>query len=495
MIECLVCGEGFKIITPTHLRKHNLTTMEYKEQYSVECLWGEKSRKDVTGKNHHGYKPRITFNCEHCGKEKSQLPCIYNNREYHFCGITCANKWQATENNPNFKKPVEFLCEYCGKKCSQPSRQYNENKHHFCGTKCSEKWHTGKNSGRYKPKIVFECDNCKIRCQSNLGTYNLRKHHFCSRKCKSEWQTKPRVHFTCSFCGKELIRIEDNKEYHFCDQECYSGWNKGKNNPKYVPMFVSNCDYCGKEISQTLASYDNSKTHFCNRECFDKWHIGENCGSYKWDKVQCICDNCGKDIEVCVSTFLRCKHNFCGIECYSEALYDRTLYPERKTFGSYYTDASPDEYKERCKKNSQRFTPEQRLLKSEQSKRMWNSSGYRKSHSGENHPLWKGGDISYGPDWTNTLRESIRIRDNYTCQECGRLQMENDRLFPVHHIDNDTYNNNPLNLITLCRSCHTKVTWSIKLCDDNKWLYESRFRIHTHKVVLEQPGTFQQKYI
>ena len=99
MVECLVCGEEFKTITPTHLKKHSLTTMEYKEKYDVKCLWDERTRSGVSGKNHHGYKPRTTFNCEHCGKEMSQLPCIYNNREHHFCGITCANKWRATESN------------------------------------------------------------------------------------------------------------------------------------------------------------------------------------------------------------------------------------------------------------------------------------------------------------------------------------------------------------------------------------------------------------
>lgn len=67
------------------------------------------------------------------------------------------------------------------------------------------------------------------------------------------------------------------------------------------------------------------------------------------------------------------------------------------------------------------------------------------------------GEISLGiyPEyWTETLRRSIRERDNYVCQLCSLIQ--GDITFSVHHIDYDKKNCNPTNLITLCRSCHTK---------------------------------------
>jgi len=72
---------------------------------------------------------------------------------------------------------------------------------------------------------------------------------------------------------------------------------------------------------------------------------------------------------------------------------------------------------------------------------------------GENSPAWKGG-ISFEPysvDWTKTLRKSIRQRDKYICQICGK-----EPAVHVHHIDYDKKNNNPDNLITLCRKCHGK---------------------------------------
>lgn len=76
--------------------------------------------------------------------------------------------------------------------------------------------------------------------------------------------------------------------------------------------------------------------------------------------------------------------------------------------------------------------------------------------SGENSPHWKGGKSfePYTLDWTKTLRRSIRERDKYTCQLCGELQ--SDITFSVHHIDYDKKNCDPNNLITLCKSCHSK---------------------------------------
>ncbi len=77
-------------------------------------------------------------------------------------------------------------------------------------------------------------------------------------------------------------------------------------------------------------------------------------------------------------------------------------------------------------------------------------------HKGDKSFFWQGG-ISYEPygkDWTNSLKRSIRERDNYVCRMCSDIQ--NEITFVVHHIDYDKKNNNPTNLITLCRKCHNK---------------------------------------
>lgn len=57
----------------------------------------------------------------------------------------------------------------------------------------------------------------------------------------------------------------------------------------------------------------------------------------------------------------------------------------------------------------------------------------------------------YTHGFTDKLKREIKLRDKNTCQKCGKM---ND--LDVHHIDGDRLNNNPKNLITLCKKCHRK---------------------------------------
>jgi hypothetical protein len=83
-------------------------------------------------------------------------------------------------------------------------------------------------------------------------------------------------------------------------------------------------------------------------------------------------------------------------------------------------------------------------------------SYYSKLKKGPLASNWRGGKSyeEYTIDWNETLRKSIRERDNYTCQLCSKQQ--GDTAFHVHHIDYEKKNCNPLNLITLCINCHMK---------------------------------------
>jgi hypothetical protein len=77
--------------------------------------------------------------------------------------------------------------------------------------------------------------------------------------------------------------------------------------------------------------------------------------------------------------------------------------------------------------------------------------------AGSANPNWRGGgSYTRGADWVQ-IRRSIRKRDNYTCQRCGKP--EKSRRHDVHHkipwrISQD---NSPENLITLCMNCHRTV--------------------------------------
>ena len=75
---------------------------------------------------------------------------------------------------------------------------------------------------------------------------------------------------------------------------------------------------------------------------------------------------------------------------------------------------------------------------------------------GENSPTWKGGIsyIKYNKIWKKRgFREQIRQLDKFICFLCGDSNSKD-----VHHINYIKHDCSPLNLITLCKKCHTVTT-------------------------------------
>jgi hypothetical protein len=82
-----------------------------------------------------------------------------------------------------------------------------------------------------------------------------------------------------------------------------------------------------------------------------------------------------------------------------------------------------------------------------------------------NNPNWQGGigKLPYAYEWTESLREEIRIRDEYKCQVCNLQEKSLKGLhkkLPIHHIDYDKRNCQKENLITLCNSCNIKANYN-----------------------------------
>jgi hypothetical protein len=90
----------------------------------------------------------------------------------------------------------------------------------------------------------------------------------------------------------------------------------------------------------------------------------------------------------------------------------------------------------------------------------WNkgSKGLQKATSGsfrpgKLNPSWNGGGrLRYAEGFTTKLRNTIRQRDNFTCQICFKKEVN-----VVHHKDKNKTNHAMKNLITLCSSCHRKL--------------------------------------
>lgn len=108
------------------------------------------------------------------------------------------------------------------------------------------------------------------------------------------------------------------------------------------------------------------------------------------------------------------------------------------------------------------YTSERRFKHSELMMEKWKNLEYIDKYTGENHWNWQDGKSfePYGVEFNDELKEQIRRRDNYICQECGIIQEKIERKLDVHHIDYNKKNNKPENLICLCPSCHSKTNYN-----------------------------------
>jgi len=170
------------------------------------------------------------------------------------------------------------------------------------------------------------------------------------------------------------------------------------------------CLTCNKKILRYYATIKNNKNCFCSNKCHADWsskHLsGKN--SLWWRRIIVKCKTCNKKFYRKPYDIKRCKNDFCSLEC--------------------------------------------------------RNIGYSKYHKGKNAHTWLGG-ISfepYGIKFNNDLKEQIRKRDKYKCQECGHIQKQLKDKLNIHHIDYNKKNNIPENLISLCRSCHAQTGYERK---------------------------------
>lgn len=80
----------------------------------------------------------------------------------------------------------------------------------------------------------------------------------------------------------------------------------------------------------------------------------------------------------------------------------------------------------------------------------------------------------YGDKFTKELKNVVRKRDNWTCQQC-----EKKRSITCHHIDENKLNNSKENLIILCKKCHIKYhRLNQKEKNKLKRLYRERIKLN-----------------
>lgn len=96
-----------------------------------------------------------------------------------------------------------------------------------------------------------------------------------------------------------------------------------------------------------------------------------------------------------------------------------------------------------------------KIMSEESRKKM--SDNHHTKRPGYVNPRWKGGNNhGYPKEWTKSLRNFIKSRDNYMCQVCGR-DLRNNSHGHIHHISGNKQDCSYDNLVLVCIFCHNKI--------------------------------------
>lgn len=110
-------------------------------------------------------------------------------------------------------------------------------------------------------------------------------------------------------------------------------------------------------------------------------------------------------------------------------------------------------------------------------------SAKRGKYVANNNPNWQGGigKLPYAFEFTVELKEKIRKRDNYQCQNCGMTEEEHlivvGKELHVHHIDYVKLNCQENNLIAVCGSCNIRANYNR---DYWKQFYQNKIEAISH---------------
>lgn len=262
----------------------------------------------------------------------------------------------------------------------------------------------------------------------------------------------------CAWCGKEFeitAYAANEHDWHTCSDECSSKYRSEKyteeNNPNAGKWYTIGCVYCDEGYRVPEHRKEHSK--FCSLECKYNWESDNRSGkqSHAWDggTATLECDNCGEQYEVYQSR--TDSSRFCSYECLGEARSEEMKGKNNPSWNG--GDVTLEcEY---CGRKYETFPAKRETSRfcSYQCLDDWRSENM----TGQDSPAWRGGSKIrdaikkqlHGPSWR-------RIRKNQTSDSCKICGSESDLC--LHHIvpimDGGT--NEEWNLMTLCRTCHTR---------------------------------------
>jgi len=188
------------------------------------------------------------------------------------------------------------------------------------------------------------------------------------------------------------------------------------------------CIDCNKEIDKRA-----KRCSSCRSKHYWNTHSEKRIKNY-------FCQNCGKKL----GSWASCEQTKLCKECYLKTLIGIN--------NPNYKNAKPkclDCHKEICYNNE----------------RCWNCYNIWIKNP-KNHPNYIDGRSfePYTIEFTEELKESIRKRDDYKCQNCSMTEEEhlivNGQVLHVHHIDYNKQNCSKENLITTCKQCNIRANYN-----------------------------------
>ena len=168
------------------------------------------------------------------------------------------------------------------------------------------------------------------------------------------------------------------------------------------------------------------------------------------------CKDCGKEISIAAGVYKKGRCMSCGAKNKLKDPKNHPLFGKKGKEASNWKGGFPKCIDCGCE------------LKDRDAKRCQKCFG--KIHSiqtrGQNHWNYRDGSSleDYPSEFNKQLKESIRKRDNYECQNCNMTEEEHiivyGRVLDIHHIDYNKKNCKEDNLISLCQSCNLRANYN-----------------------------------
>ena len=305
-------------------------------------------------------------------------------------------------------------------------------------------------------KIKTKCDWCGKVIYKFKYSIKKNKHNYCNAKCMGKWRSKfwrgennnswngGKIKVKCEWCGKILYRLFSHiKKHIFCCSKCHTDSLRKK-------RIRSKCNYCKKIFYRLETSIVGKKHIFCSAKCHRNW---------KKDRIKVVkCDYCKTKINRTISSMKFNKHYFCNKTCRTK----------------YFMNLR---YKVKC------YYCNKIILKSKF--RFFNQKIFFCNKKCLKKYYDKYGKSEYSSEFNNKLKEFVRKRDGYRCQCCGVHQKECGKALDIHHIDYNKNNNDPINLIALCSSCHIKTNGNRKYFQNHFEEYQIERKVHLLNMKLE----------